>query len=161
MERRPEAVSSEMKERLNLDRAISTWSAPQHMTYSSKLTRFRSFINWPHSTSPSPEELSSAGFFYTGKNFGHRHFLVYYLIVDNLSNSFSSAGSLDKVVCFHCAGGLMIWVATDNPWEEHSYHFPTCVYVRYIKGTEYVKSCKTKRKIPTTTTGKTWNCNLM
>jgi hypothetical protein len=60
---KPESMSSELEERLTLNKAISTWSAPQHMTYSSKPVRFRSFINWPNEGSPSPEELRSAGFF--------------------------------------------------------------------------------------------------
>jgi hypothetical protein len=91
MEHRPnsraETMPAEFKERLVLDRAIYTWSAPQHMTYSSKLTRFRSFINWPHTTRPTPEELSSAGFFYAGKNFGIIFVVYYYLRIDILSNT--------------------------------------------------------------------------
>jgi hypothetical protein len=64
----PETMSSEMRERLTQVKAVSHWSAPQHMTYGSKLVRFRSFMHWPHNVHPSPEELSAAGFFYTGKN---------------------------------------------------------------------------------------------
>jgi E3 ubiquitin-protein ligase XIAP len=85
---------------------------------------------------------------------------MYYLNIGNLRNSFSLTGSLDKVVCFHCGGGLMNWIPSDDPWMEHAFHFPLCVFVRYIKGENYVKSCKTKRQTHTVT-NKEWNCNLM
>jgi hypothetical protein len=78
---KPETMSAEFRERLTLDKAVSSWSAPQHMTYSSKLTRFRSFINWPHGIKPSPEDLSAAGFFYIGKNFEIYLEMVYYLAI--------------------------------------------------------------------------------
>jgi hypothetical protein len=65
----PHVRCPEETERMIRDRAISNWTAPQHITYSSKLLRFRSFIHWPQAVHPTPELLSIAGFFYTGKNF--------------------------------------------------------------------------------------------
>jgi hypothetical protein len=41
-----------------------------------------------------PQELSDAGFYYSGKG--------------------------DRVCCFSCGGGLKDWEEGDNPWEQHA-----------------------------------------
>jgi hypothetical protein len=53
----------------------------------------------------------------------------------------------------------MDWNPTDDPCEEHCYHIPLCVFVRYIKGAAYVKEYKTKRQMQAAS--KEWNCHLM
>jgi hypothetical protein len=40
----------------------------------------------------------------------------------------------------------MNWIPSDDPFDEHASHFPLCVFVRYVQGSEYVKACNTKRQ---------------
>lgn len=49
-----------LPERYVISRAITRWRGPKHMSYDARL---RSYFNWPHSTNPAPEYLSSAGIF--------------------------------------------------------------------------------------------------
>ncbi|KAI9830821.1 MAG: hypothetical protein M1819_005346 [Sarea resinae] len=59
-------------------------------------------ISWPH-TSPSPEDLARAGFFYR-----------------------PTASSADNVACFLCRKSLDGWEEEDSPVSEHLHHSPTC-----------------------------------
>jgi hypothetical protein len=43
-------------------------------------------------------------------------------------------------LCFHCAGALIDWEATDDPWAEHAKFFPYCVFLNYVKGHEFIRS---------------------
>jgi hypothetical protein len=49
------------------DRAVIRWREPKYLTYSTYTARLRSYFNWPHLPEPSPDALSKAGFFYSGK----------------------------------------------------------------------------------------------
>jgi hypothetical protein len=51
-----------------------------------------------------------------------------------------------QTVCFHCQGCLVEWLPGDNPFEEHGYWYPDCVYVRYIKGPPFYHECLKYRK---------------
>jgi hypothetical protein len=51
-----------------MDRAVQRWMEPKYLTYSTFAARARLFFNWPQQPPrPSPDSLSRAGFFYTGK----------------------------------------------------------------------------------------------
>lgn len=74
--------------------------------------RLRTFKEWPINLKMKPIELSDAGFFYTGVG--------------------------DRVQCFSCGGGLKNWENDDVAWEQHAVWYPTCEYMKLIKGQKYI-----------------------
>lgn len=91
---------------------------PDFIEYTSKETRLESFDNWPKSMKQTPEQLSDAGFFYTGK--------------------------ADRVICFWCGIGLSCWEEDDDAWEQHALHQCNCKYLQKKKGEDYITSVKVK-----------------
>lgn len=73
--------------------------------------RLESFSHWPISLKQKPEQLSDAGFFYTGRG--------------------------DRVICFSCGGGLGQWGENDDVWEEHGLHYGECKYMQLCKGLNF------------------------
>ena len=63
----PDSHNFPLSEYLTIQHATILWEEPKHTSYNSKTARLRSYINWPHGMNPSPESLSIAGLFYTGK----------------------------------------------------------------------------------------------
>ncbi|XP_031136007.1 E3 ubiquitin-protein ligase XIAP [Sander lucioperca] len=53
---------------------------------------------------------------------------------------FYSAGAGDRVLCFHCGGGVKSWQRGEDPWEEHAKHYPGCSFLLAEKGQEFVNS---------------------
>ncbi|UJZ89032.1 iap-3 [Erannis ankeraria nucleopolyhedrovirus] len=101
---------------INLDNVVDrkvSFTEPVHPRYSLVNSRLATFKNWPRSLTQTPEELSEAGFYYTG--FG------------------------DMVKCYYCDGGLKDWERGDIPWEQHAIHFQRCFYLLLIKGQNYVE----------------------
>ncbi|NXG79696.1 XIAP ligase, partial [Baryphthengus martii] len=76
---------------------------PKNPAMCSEETRLTSFHNWPLNSPLTPEELASAGFYYTGVS--------------------------DQVACFCCGGKLKQWEPSDRAWSEHKRHFPNCLFV--------------------------------
>lgn len=64
--------------------------------------RLQTFASWPL-TSPRPESLANAGFYFLGTG--------------------------DNVKCAFCHGVIQSWEAGDVPLREHSRHFPCCPFV--------------------------------
>lgn len=91
---------------------ISEYHAPLHPCYATLEARLRSYLHWPPALAQTPRQLSEAGFFYVGVS--------------------------DHVKCFHCDGGLRNWVPGDEPWIEHSRWYPTCGFLRLVKGPDYI-----------------------
>merc|ERR1719431_1617638 len=77
------------------------------------------FREWPPALRQQPKELADAGFYYIGLS--------------------------DQVKCFYCDGGLRNWQPEDVPWVEHARWFSRCVFVRLVKGDEYVQKCLLER----------------
>jgi hypothetical protein len=46
------------------------------------------------------------------------------------------------VTCFLCGLDVKDWKLTDNPWIEHAKFNQNCVYLRYIKGSDYIRAVK-------------------
>ena len=67
--------------------------------FSSLNSRLESFKDWPLQT-PTPEDLASAGFFYTGWE--------------------------DWVRCYWCGLTVLTWVSENKPVEVHQYFRPNC-----------------------------------
>ncbi|VEN63268.1 unnamed protein product [Callosobruchus maculatus] len=122
----------------NLDElGIQTHKGPKRSDFSTVESRLRSFVGWSSDLIQTPELLAQAGFYYEGTR--------------------------DQVRCFHCDGGLKHWDPHDDPWTEHARWFPTCAFVKLVKGQDYVTACarniashsiqkiqSTRRKYPVT-----------
>ena len=63
----PDSHNFPLTEHLTMNRATILWDVPKHVAYNSKPARLRSYINWPHGMNPSPDSLSTAGFYFSGK----------------------------------------------------------------------------------------------
>ena len=46
---------------------IGQWDPPQYAALSKNFSRFQTFNIWPYNSKQTPENLSKAGFFFTGK----------------------------------------------------------------------------------------------
>ncbi|XP_038604158.1 E3 ubiquitin-protein ligase XIAP [Tachyglossus aculeatus] len=53
---------------------------------------------------------------------------------------FYTLGEQDKVICFHCGGGLTDWKPNEDPWEQHAKWFPGCKYLVEQKGQEFINN---------------------
>ncbi|APO13965.1 IAP [Plodia interpunctella granulovirus] len=82
--------------------------------YATVASRIKSYELWPMSMPQSPQVMADAGFYYTGRG--------------------------DKVICYHCGGGAFKWMHNDDPWEQHALWFPTCTYVKKMKGKKFIES---------------------
>ena len=76
---------------------------PSYLEYHKRIETFSSF---PEQIYPRPEELSAAGFWYSGYS--------------------------DKVVCFFCGLILSRWDSADIALEEHSIHKPECGFLKML-----------------------------
>jgi len=62
------SVLTSLTPELLLKKAIKHWLSPHHIQYSTYAARLRSYEKaWPIPAAQTPEALSEAGFFYTGK----------------------------------------------------------------------------------------------
>jgi baculoviral IAP repeat-containing protein 7/8 len=96
---------------------LNIFPPPTHgnrSTYHDRLLTFRG--GWTEDAKVKPEDLSEAGFFWTG----HK----------------------DRVRCFHCNGTLSNWVEGDKAWEEHGIWHGHCAFVRLNKGENFIESCR-------------------
>ena len=92
---------------------------PKHPKYLTVDSRRRSFISetWNRFSRENKQDyniLALNGFFYTQ--------------------------SKDNVRCFHCDGGLQNWEEEDDPATEHARWFPRCLFIRQLKGDDFVNS---------------------
>uniref|UniRef100_A0A2H8TGC7 Baculoviral IAP repeat-containing protein 2 n=1 Tax=Melanaphis sacchari TaxID=742174 RepID=A0A2H8TGC7_9HEMI len=89
-----------------------------HTKYNSFSARLKTFKGW-NNPSQKPEDLASAGFFFTGSN--------------------------DEVRCYHCDGGLQNWEVNDNTWVEHAKWFPNCGFLNLINGEQFLDGSLVER----------------
>ncbi|XP_035907579.1 death-associated inhibitor of apoptosis 1-like [Anopheles stephensi] len=88
---------------------------PEYPNYAIEADRLKTYEDWPTSLKQKPQQLSDAGFFYTGKS--------------------------DRVKCFSCGGGLKDWEQDDEPWEQHAIWYSNCHYLQLMKGREFIEKC--------------------
>lgn len=82
-------------------------AGPFYAPYANGNLRLLTFEKWPHKyEAPTKEEISKAGFFYTGQE--------------------------DKVRCFFCNLGLRDWEKNDDPITEHRSNNRTCSFIMQI-----------------------------
>ncbi|XP_065213437.1 E3 ubiquitin-protein ligase XIAP-like [Planococcus citri] len=91
---------------------------PCHDNYKRVEQRMQSFKNWPIPRMKRPEDLAAAGFFYSGED--------------------------DLVFCFHCNGELYNLKTTEVMSEEHAKWYPSCAFIRQVKGEAFVAAEKKK-----------------
>lgn len=104
--------NEEFKESIKLNIGDFTATRPKHPEFASYDARLGSFETWPKAMSQTKEDLTTAGFFYTGNG--------------------------DQTLCYHCGGGLRDWEPEDDPWEQHAKWFDYCSYLLMVKGRDYV-----------------------
>ena len=46
---------------------VGQWDPPQYAAFCNNFSRIQTFNIWPYSSKQTPENLSNAGFFFTGK----------------------------------------------------------------------------------------------
>lgn len=92
---------------------------PEFPEYAVEAKRIESYADWPKLIRQRPQELSDAGFYYTGKG--------------------------DRVCCFSCGGGLKDWEEKDDPWEQHAMWYGNCEYLKLIKGEDFIAKMAKKR----------------
>jgi len=102
-----------------IEKSILKHTGPLHANYATVEARIRTFKEWPPALPQRPRELAEAGFYYIGLS--------------------------DQVKCFYCDGGLRNWQEEDLPWTEHARWFSGCVFVRLVKGDEFVKQAREER----------------
>lgn len=95
-------------------------SRPEFPDFAVEAKRIESYTDWPKTIKQRPQELSDAGFFYTGKG--------------------------DRVCCFSCGGGLKDWEENDDPWEQHGMWYGKCEYLKLMKGAGFVEEMAKKRE---------------
>lgn len=102
-----------------IEKSILKHTGPLHANYATVEARIRTFKEWPPALPQRPRELAEAGFYYIGLS--------------------------DQVKCFYCDGGLRNWQEEDLPWTEHARWFSGCVFVRLVKGDEFVTRAREER----------------
>lgn len=96
-----------------------TITRPEFPEYAVEAKRVESYEDWPKTIRQRPQQLSDAGFFYTGKG--------------------------DRVCCFSCGGGLKDWEQNDDPWEQHAMWYGKCEYLKLMKGNDFIEKMAKKR----------------
>jgi baculoviral IAP repeat-containing protein 7/8 len=96
-----------------------TISKPDFPEYAVEAKRVETYDDWPKTIKQRPQQLSDAGFFYTGKG--------------------------DRVCCFSCGGGLKDWEENDEPWEQHAMWYGNCEYLKLMKGADFIAKMAKKR----------------
>jgi len=137
-------------EYITVHNTTKIWEGPRYPAYNSKAALLESYTGWPHGINPSPSSLSTAGFYFLGKRLviekifeNTIHFNIITHTQIPLYLSFSKG---DLTRCFHCGGLLYAWRTTDEPFAEHARWYPNCVFVRYIKGEEFIRDCQKSHK---------------
>jgi len=91
---------------------LSSTLGAAYQCYQSRLKTYEtSNFRWG---SPSPSELSEAGFYYTGPR--------------------------DKVQCFSCDTSQQFWKPAEDPWIRHTRGSPSCDYLIETRGAEFISS---------------------
>lgn len=93
---------------------------PEFPEYAVEAKRIESYVDWPKTIKQRPQQLSDAGFYYTGKG--------------------------DRVCCFSCGGGLKDWEENDDPWDQHAMWYGNCAYLKLMKGDQFIQEMAKKRE---------------
>ena len=96
------------------------------------------------------ENLSNAGFFFTGKYYS----IKVCLSQENISLELKTnvlfsliSGKIDETTCFHCRVTLGKWKSCDSAWQEHARWSPSCIYVSHIKDSVRFKQFRNSQRV--------------
>jgi baculoviral IAP repeat-containing protein 7/8 len=106
-----------------------------NLEFANKVHRFQSYDDWPKTLRSKAEQLTEAGFYYTGCG--------------------------DRVICFSCGGGLRDWEINDDPWEQHALWYANCQYLKVVKGSEYIKKIHIDQSLSTAAVSKNHQRNIL
>ena len=122
MEYRP---NSRPEQSSPLQRATIFWQGPKYLIFDTKHSR-----------------LKCCGFLL--HKYIHYHYLCITsrIIIFEYTYDTLFTGQGDGTICFHCGEGLKNWRPADDAWREHALWFTYCVYIRYIKGQEFIRECR-------------------
>ena len=102
---------------------IVSWNKPVYPNYETEESRLNSFVSllkeWPINLLIQANEFSKAGFFIS---------------------------TTPLVKCFYCNGSLQNLDPIEDPIVEHARWFPKCLYVRQLKGDEYIEQVRERYK---------------
>lgn len=113
-------IDAVLRGNLSLSSPRPTISRPEHPEYAVEAKRVESYEDWPKTMRQKPQQLSDAGFYYTGKG--------------------------DRVCCFSCGGGLKDWEENDDPWEQHAMWYGKCEYLKLMKGADFLEKMAKQRE---------------
>ncbi|XP_055709293.1 death-associated inhibitor of apoptosis 1-like [Phlebotomus papatasi] len=110
----PEAIGDETTSTLEVECPVSC----AYVQYETNEDRLATYDNWSSSFKKTPDELSEAGFFYSGIK--------------------------DEVTCFSCGGSIAKWQEDYDIWEIHASQFSNCDYVQFVQSEEFIRNAKRK-----------------
>uniref|UniRef100_A0A1B0D400 Transposable element P transposase-like RNase H C-terminal domain-containing protein n=1 Tax=Phlebotomus papatasi TaxID=29031 RepID=A0A1B0D400_PHLPP len=110
----PEAIGDEKTSTLEVECPVSC----AYVQYETNEDRLATYDNWSSSFKKTPDELSEAGFFYSGIK--------------------------DEVTCFSCGGSIAKWQEDYDIWEIHASQFSNCDYVKFVQSEEFIRNAKRK-----------------
>lgn len=96
-------VAEDLQYRLSTGEVVDETPYPKVPHMRNEQTRLQTFSSWPPNASVRARDLAQAGFYYLGQS--------------------------DRVQCFCCGGKLSDWENGDEPWNEHSKHYPNCFFI--------------------------------
>jgi baculoviral IAP repeat-containing protein 7/8 len=113
-------IDAVLRGSLSLSTSRTTISRPEHPEFAVEAKRLETYEDWPKTMRQKPQQLSDAGFYYTGKG--------------------------DRVCCFSCGGGLKDWEEHDDPWEQHGMWYGKCEYLKLMKGADFISAMDKQRE---------------
>ncbi|XP_050390967.1 uncharacterized protein LOC126810060 isoform X2 [Patella vulgata] len=107
-----ELVRKKLINKNNRPKYMKTGFRVLHPQYRSMEERLASLRHWPKQYKPTKTQLAEAGFFHTGV--------------------------VTKVICFSCGLSIRDWEPEAEPWQQHALISPTCGFIKFIKGEEFI-----------------------
>ena len=139
----PDEQSFPLTEYITIHNATKFWEGPRYPAYNSRAARLRSYTEWPHGLNPSPSSLSTAGFYFIGKRLNYFLHLYNVLVLHRHINPRLFDFQVTAIwLAVFTAGVLGECRTTDDEFIEHARWYPNCVFVRYIKGEEFIRDCQ-------------------
>lgn len=133
-----------LREHYVRNRAKTLWRGPKYPNYNSSW--LRCFNNWPHGKTPSPDVLSAAGFYYTGKDMLSLLFASVSLVLLNRSLTYS----LRPYNCMGLNAFFPFWgrgraLGTNRRCVDGTLLLVSVLCLRYVKGDTYIRESRRLR----------------
>ena len=128
----PDSHNFPLSEHLAMNRATILWDVPKHAAYNSKAARLRTYTNWPHGINLSPDSLSTAGFYFSGKKKFriHNRYSIITIFIKKTHKTYLQVGVINALLSLR---GDVTRLAQYRRSVCGTRTLVSCVYVRYIK----------------------------